>query len=511
MQPPVTTPVDPAAAASVSTSPAAAPRKDWKAWAKKNWMLLGAGSLVVVFVGLYLWVQSAVNDMAGTGPTVAGSTEHIEGEVLNNEVVMPQSGDKTKSYDDLAAQEYNASPAQQVTVDELQAQQRAALGLDSVEARKQEKKRISAEQAIARDEIARTARNRNMDTVVVTARDPHTGQYTQRRQAYHRTPATNSAGFVGGSGSGGGSYNGGSRYARPTAARTARRPLRDRDGALYETNDEVNAMLREGGPDVQKAYERMTGRRYRPLDSDVELSEQNRKAMQYVPGMDGFYTVKYRGRTASPADDAENAVAADPFYRAVISGTQNVRSGSVVLLRFDEDVTLQGVPFPRNQLMAAVVSVETNRVTFQIDRIGPYRIAAQVYNTYYMPGIMIDPSKRAPAESQQGFGQTAMSSGLNDLSSSIDRSQSAANSVQGIAGRMGVTMLQRMPQRGRKLREVLLPDGYPVLITVASQDAAGSPAQRSTGPIGQDGNPLQSSFMSGNGQGGYAGQERGNR
>ena len=28
------------------------------------------------------------------------------------------------------------------------------------------------------------------------------------------------------------------------------------------------------------------------------------------PGMDGFYTVKYRGRNASPADDAENAVAA---------------------------------------------------------------------------------------------------------------------------------------------------------------------------------------------------------
>lgn len=483
-------------AAAVVATPA---RKDWGAWVKQNWMMLAAGVVALFMVGLYFWVKTSMAEYADSDPTVAGSTEHIA-EVMSNEVVMPTPADKTASYDEQQQQDERASyqPAQ-VTPDELAAQQNRMLGLDSLETRKRHK----AQQQQVRQEFAAAAHKRNLDTVVVTARDPQSGQYHQQQRVVRRSETT-SRGFVGSPES--------SRSASVRQVAAPRRPLRDRDGAVYETNDEVNMMLREGGPDVQKAYERMTGRRYRPLDQEMALAANSRDAMQYVPGLDGFYTVKYRGRNASPADEADNIPVADVYYRAVISGTQQLRTGSVVTLRFDEDATLQGVSFPRNQLFAALATVETNRVTLQIARIGPYRIPAQVFDYNYMAGIMIDPSKRPPTNSNNSLGQTAMNSGFSDLSSSIDRSQSGANSAAGIAGRMGVTMLQRLPQRGKKLREVTLPDGYPVLITVA--DATGgrqSQPTRSTGPNGQAGNPLQSAFMSGTGIGGYAGQEQGNR
>ena len=54
-----------------------------------------------------------------------------------------------------------------------------------------------------------------------------------------------------------------------------------------------------------------------------------------------------------------------------------------------------------------------------------------------------------------------------ELSTAIDRSASAANSVVGVGGRIVANVLSR-PKTRTKLRDVLLPDGYPILITTAA-------------------------------------------
>ncbi|MCR5890329.1 conjugative transposon protein TraM [Hymenobacter sp. J193] len=265
-------------------------------------------------------------------------------------------------------------------------------------------------------------------------------------------------------------------------------------------------MLQNLPKGVHDNYERMTGRRYRPLlasqQQQVSEADMRRAEMAYIPGMDGFNTVRYRGSNANPAE--EEMILPDIFYRCSIQGTQVVRTGSVVMLRLSEEATFGGVTFPRNMIFSALATVESNRVTLTIDRLGQYKVGVEVYNYSYMPGIMIDPAKRVKPQGQEGLGSSMMQTGSQEISTAIMQTTQAANSWKGIAGRAGVTMLGRLPRGGVRLRDVTLPDGYPVLLTrpgkIASAYQQGGLTQTS-GPMGQDGNPMQSPLMQGVGQG----------
>ena len=120
-------------------------------------------------------------------------------------------------------------------------------------------------------------------------------------------------------------------------------------------------------------------------------------------------------------------------------------------------------------------NVGTNNVTLEVNRLGPTRVAAQIYDYNYMPGIMIDPVKRIAKDAGMA-GNDLQQQSTNELSTAIDRSASAANSLTGVAGRVAVGIISR-PSTRTKLRDVLLPDGYPILITTA---AAGQPGPASS-------------------------------
>ena len=107
----------------------------------------------------------------------------------------------------------------------------------------------------------------------------------------------------------------------------------------------------------------------------------------------------------------------------------------------------------------------------EVNRLGPTRVAAQIYDYNYMPGIMIDPVKRVAKDASLA-GQDMQQQSTQEVSTAIDRSASAANSVTGVAGRMALGILAR-PKTRTKLRDVLLPDGYPILITTAAAGQMG--------------------------------------
>lgn len=494
---------EPTAPEVVATAPV---KKDWGAWAVKNKMYVFGALVLVIMLACGGWIWMATQEAEASAPGIAASTSSMNSVVGAPVVVDPAA--PTDALDQKAADEQSAKyggGAAAPGPDEFLAQQNAATGsgmrdtaaLGSFRrAQRLEAQQKRAQQNQIRDEYVATAKERNTVTELETRRDPSTGQYTQQPVKVHRSQAYSND-FVGaGSGTG--------------AVRKKPRPVRDRDGVPFETNDDVNEMLAGAGVAVQENYEKMTGRRYRPLDRPGTMDATAKAAMMYVPGMDGFNTVKYRGATADPADELEQALVPDVFYRCLINGHQNVRTGSVVLLRLSEDASIGGIVFPRNMVFAAVASVESNHVALIIDRLGPHRVKAEVFNYNYMPGIMIDPEKRPKPEGGQSMASGMQQSGFQEMSSAIDRSASAANSPTGIAGRMGVAMINRIPPAGRKLREVLLPDGYPVLITTSIKAAGGSAPARTAagGPTGQDGNPMQSPFMSGVGMGGYSGQPR---
>jgi hypothetical protein len=161
----------------------------------------------------------------------------------------------------------------------------------------------------------------------------------------------------------------------------------------------------------------------------------------------------------------------DVFFKCVINGEQKVRTGSVVLLRLQEDAVVSGVTFPKNSVFAGIASVGTNNVMLEVNRLGPTRVAASIYDYNYLPGIMIDPVKRVAKDASLA-GQDLQQQSMQEVSTAIDRSASAANSVVGVGGRVAMNVLSR-PKTRTKLREVLLPDGYPILITTAAAGQLG--------------------------------------
>ena len=146
------------------------------------------------------------------------------------------------------------------------------------------------------------------------------------------------------------------------------------------------------------------------------------------------------------------------------------------MLRPQEDAVVSGVTFPKNSVFAGVASVDTNNVMLEVNRLGPTRVAASIYDYNYMPGIMIDPFKRVAKDASLA-GQDLQQQSMQEVSTAIDRSASAANSVVGVGGRVAMGVLSR-PKSRTKLRDVLPPDGYPILTTTPWPARWGRPRRR---------------------------------
>ncbi|WP_139926413.1 conjugative transposon protein TraM [Hymenobacter sp. DG01] len=474
------------------------PVKEKVNWGQKfldNKMTVLIGLVVLILGGVAAIWLSLENEAATSGPVAAASTEQMD--ALTQTPTPPDTKEPIAAVDQAMAEDARPDQPEELVPEQLLTSQPQPKPVAQPEY-------TAAEQAANRQRAAETAHANNTEQVQVTRRDPSTGQYTQQTTTRQRVAVGTSPRRQEWSATSTGNMNAQS-YAAP-------RPTRDKDGTLFETNDEINMMLSNLPKGVHENYERMTGRRFRPLlasqQQQVSESDKRRAEMAYIPGMDGFNTVRYRGSNANPAD--EEMIMPDIFYRCSIQGTQLVRTGSVVMLRLSEEATFGGVTFPRNMVFAALATVESNRVTLTIDRLGQYKVGVEVYNYSYMPGIMIDPAKRVKPQGQEGIGSSMTQAGSQEISTAILQSSQAANSWQGIAGRAGVTMLGRLPKGGVRLRDVTLPDGYPVLLTRTGRTASSAYQQggvtQPTGPMGQDGNPMQSPLLQGVGQGGYPNQ-----
>lgn len=495
----------PAAAAEApdaAPAPEGKPAKEKVDWGQKlldNKMAVIVGLVVVLVLGVAAIWFSLENEAAAQAPTAAASTEQMD--ALTQSPTPPDTKEPLVAVDQAMAEDARPPQEEELKPEDL------LNSTESAPAKPEEPQYTKAEQAANRARMADAAAAANTEQVQETRRDPATGQYSQQTTTRQRVPLSN------GRTPRRAEWSATSTGNMNQAAALPPRPTRDKDGTPFETNDEINMMLQNLPKGVHENYERMTGRRFRPLlasqQQQASDAEKRRVEMAYVPGMDGFNTVRFRGSNANPAD--EEMIMPDIFYKCSVQGTQVVRTGSVVLLRLSEDATFGGVTFPRNMVFSALATVESNRVTLTIDRLGQYRVGVEVYNYSYMPGIMIDPAKRVKPQGQDGgIGGTMMQTGSQEISTAIMQSTQAANSWKGIAGRAGVTMLGRIPRGGVRLRDVTLPDGYPVLVTRQGKGAAAAYQQggltQPTGPMGQEGNPFQSPLMQGVGQGGYPSQ-----
>ncbi|RPD43942.1 conjugative transposon protein TraM [Hymenobacter sediminis] len=422
---------------------------------RANWMALAGLLLVLIIGGLLLWLKAAQRAAQQEREPVAAASANIEPEIPSVEAAPPAPvASPSAQIEAQRRAEQDAQSAYDQDVVDVFAVDTTGLAL-----RKRRRAQAAAQAAARRAEAARLAAA-DVDTIETTIQDPATGSYRAQTLVVPRRRLT---------ASGGGGRRTGTGSGRAVRGLV---PARDVDGTPFETDPDVLAMLGSSPPETRAAYERMTGKRYRDPNQTAQLLATRMSA----PGLDGFNTVKVgnASRMMAQGSQREQQLAPDVFFKCVINGEQKVRTGSVVILRLLEDAVVSGVTFPKNMVFAGVATVGTNNVTLEVNRLGPTRVQADIYDFNYMPGIMIDPVKRVAREAGMA-GNELQQQTTQEISTAIDRSASAANSVVGVGGRVAASVLSR-PKTRTKLRDVLLPDGYPILITTAAAGQLGPEA-----------------------------------
>ena len=418
----------------------------------KNWVPLSVLLVVLLFSGLFLWLQSAQEAARQQAEPVAAASANIEPAISSVHdkppvrVASPTAQLEAQRRAELDAAAAPARPTEDEVV--------AVFAVDTAGRSQRLKNRAAAQAAARRQREQERLAARDVDTIETTVQDPQTGSYSARKVVVPRRQTS----------SGGGSPSRRAGAVRGARRSTSQLPATDTDGTPSAPDPDVLAMLSTSPPETRASYERMTGKRYR----DPALAAQQIAARATAAGgADGFNTVKVGNSSRMMAQGGpQPALVPDVFFKCVIHGEQKVRAGSVVILRLLEDAVISGVTFPKNLVFAAVAEVGTNSVNLTVDRLGPTRVAAQIYDFNYMPGIMIDPAKKIQKDAMMA-GNDLQRQTTQEISTAIDRSASAANSVVGVGGRIVSNVLSRPKTRSR-LRDVLLPDGYPILITTAA-------------------------------------------
>ena len=416
---------------------------------RKFWLPLAGFIVLLIIGGLALWLRTATQQAQANPEPVAATSANIEPSIAAPETapapeaVSPSAQLEAQRRAEQDARSLPAGPNSDEVV--------SAFAVDTAQAgaRRRLARQRTAAASAQRAEAARLAAA-NVDTVETTVQDPNTGLYraatvlVPRRRAGSHGPTGTRAGGRG----------------------LAALPAKDTDGTPFETDPDVLRMLAASSQTTRDTYEKTTGKRYRDPDAALAmLAARSGKAAASVPGLDGFFTVKVGNNAHVAAGAQPEQLTPDVFFKCVINGEQKVRTGSVVLLRLLEDAVVSGVTFPKNMVFASVASVGNNNVTLAVNRLGATRVQADIFDFNYMPGIMIDPVKKVAKDASYA-GQSLQQQSTQEISTAIDRSASAANSVVGVGGRLATTLLAR-PRTRQKLRDVLLPDGYPILITTA--------------------------------------------
>lgn len=416
-----------------------------------NWLAIAGMLVVVLFAGLFLWVRSAKQEALRENEPVAAASANIE-EQIPAAATAP-APEQVTPLEQIEAQRAEKARAHYAQPVESSASVADVFAIDTSGLARHRKQR-SLVAAARRAEAARQAAD--VDTIETTAQDPATGAFRAHAVI---VPRNRTATYGGRGGRGGSSLL----------------PARDADGVPFETDPDVLAMLSTCPPETRLQYEKMTGKRYR--DPAVAAQMIARRGGNTGDGggigHDGFNTVKVSNASRLMSQDQQQQLTPDVFYQCVINGPQKVRTGSVVIMRLVEDAVIGGVTFPKNMIFAAVANVGTNNVTLRINRLAATRVGAEIYDFNYMPGIMIDPKKKIPRVDDAG--NQLRNSATTEVTTAIDRSASAANSVTGVAGRLLTTMIGRNPTT-TKLRDVMLPDGYPILITTSAAGQLGGQA-----------------------------------
>lgn len=207
---------------------------------------------------------------------------------------------------------------------------------------------------------------------------------------------------------------------------------------IYENSPEINSIAL---PHAQVSAHDIS------VESDAY--ERRREAMMRDWGM------TEPSRTTSSSSEG--------MFRAVIHGTQTIKSGQTALFRTKEEIRYGSVVVPVNTLLTGWASISDNRLTIKINsvRLGHevYALPLDVYGSDGMQGLPLNYDAAGKLASTQ-----ASSTATQEISS-------AASRYGGTIGRVAGTIISGVGSQVQSIKkvEVKLIDNQSVTLKIAEQ------------------------------------------
>jgi len=198
-----------------------------------------------------------------------------------------------------------------------------------------------------------------------------------------------------------------------------------------------------------------------PLERRFDTAEEDPQLEKLNTMLDKIIRIQHPGEVVSAQaapglSEVPDTVAANSLP-AVIQENQVLVAGATIALRLTAEVRINGVVFPKDQLLYGVVSINNDRMLATINSIrreqGIYPVALQVYDLDGLPGIHI-PGSLGRETVKQSADQSINSLGVVGLDPS----------PMGQVTNAGVMTARSLLSRKVRLLRVTVRAGYEVLL-----------------------------------------------
>lgn len=179
--------------------------------------------------------------------------------------------------------------------------------------------------------------------------------------------------------------------------------------------------------------------------------ERRRRAMRQSWGM------------SSPGEAIESDGAQPAMFRAVIHGTQIVRSGQTALFRTKEPICYGSITIPENTLLAGYANISESRLTISINSVrlghGVFALPLEVYGSDGIVGIPLD------------YDEVGKITNSESTSSVLQETSAAMSSYGGTIGRVVGSVVSGVGNqvRSAKSAEVKLIDNQTVILKIVEK------------------------------------------
>lgn len=179
--------------------------------------------------------------------------------------------------------------------------------------------------------------------------------------------------------------------------------------------------------------------------------ERRRRAMRQSWGM------------SSPSEAARSDSARPAMFRAVIHGTQIVRSGQTALFRTKEPICYGSITIPENTLLAGYANISESRLTISINSVrlghGVFALLLEVYGSDGIVGIPLD------------YDEVGKITNSESTSSVLQETSAAMSSYGGTIGRVVGSVVSGVGNqvRSAKSAEVKLIDNQTVILKIVEK------------------------------------------